>query len=105
MEWWLIIGVILVCITLFILKHTQVYIGYDPNINKAQWENIKLQLWFFILIILIGLFPIVNLILFIVFIFYYSMITDVGGDYRFKLKNFDNKIIRYLKKILTKEIF
>ena len=104
---WFIIGVILICITLFLLKRTQVYIGYDSNINGIQWDTIKIQLWVFILIIILGLTPVINLLSFCIFFVYY-LITIEYGDYRYcKLGlNFtDNKVIKYLKRILTIELF
>ena len=103
---WLIIGVILICITLFLLKRTQVYIDYNP-IKGMQWDTMKIQLWVFILIIILGLTPAVNLIAFFSFFIYY-LITIEDGEYRYcklGLNLADNKVIKYLKRILTIEIF
>ena len=103
MGWWFIVGVILICITLFILKHTQVTLSYAPNTEYEQWDNIELQLWVFILIVIIGLLPIVNIIIFSVLLF--CMIIDDDYRFTFILKLTNNKTIVYIKKILTKRLF
>ena len=100
---WFIIGVILICITLFLLKHTQVYLGYNYTIKNAQWSNVELQLWGFLLIIIIGMIPIINIVMFS--ILFFTILSD--SDYRctFILKHTNNKVIVYIKKILTKKLF
>ena len=100
---WFVIGVILICITLFLLKHTQVCTGYDFDTLEDRWDNIELQVWVFILIVIIGLLPIVNIIIFSIIIF--NILVD--DDYRntFILKLSDSKTVLYIKKLLNKNLF
>lgn len=97
-----IIGVVLIPLAIFILKQTQYKVGFG-NAKKDEWKRIKLKIWVLILIVTIGLLPIANIAVFIVFLFcYIGMLFE--KDIRLSLTPWcSNRFTRGLIRILSIE--
>lgn len=103
---WFIIGVILICVTLFLLKQIEIGKDFDWGTHEARWEDFKIETWVFILIVTIGSIPGINIVAFFFFLFAYLFrICDEDVCFKLKLNAPNNKIIKYLKRLLTKELF
>lgn len=109
-----IIAILTIILTLSILKDTHVEVYYrNYSSAKLQEEyDVTLPIWMVLIIVILGLLPIVNIVLFTVFIIYYVIHAgwnpNVCDDYThvFSLKG-KNAITRYLlviKNLLCKKI-
>ena len=56
---WMIVGIILLTITIFVHKHT-----YYKKSYKEQEHRMPLPVWLFILMVIIALIPVANIIVF-----------------------------------------
>ena len=115
---WIIIATVIATITILLLKDTHVteyrkY--YNGGIGKYKIEeesDIRMTVGWAILIILVSLIPIVNIVLFLIFITWYlvhALILPKGdsyGFYKFSLhgSNFLTKAVKGIKKILNKPL-
>lgn len=111
-----IIAILIIILTLSILKDTNVkvyynYIGYSRAELKREYVVI-IQLWEALTIVILGLLPIANIVLFVVFILYYAIHAGWNPDkcdnytHVFSLRG-DNIVTRGLlkvKNLLCKEI-
>ena len=109
-----VIDILIIILTLSILKDTHVkvyYTLYGPA--KLQKEyNVIVPLWMALIIVVLGLLPIANIILFAVFIIYYAIhvawdpdacegcthVFSLGGD------NIVTKGLLKVKNLLCKKI-
>lgn len=99
---WFIIGVILICITLFLLKSIQIDVG---DFYEEDWVDFKIKIWMFALIIIVGFIPILNIIAAIIGAGYFTMrLTSYGGIIRLKKNSTIQSIISFIKEFLTKDL-
>ena len=77
-----IIAILIIILTLSILKDTHVevyYRGYYPAELKREYDVI-VPLWVALIIVVLGLLPIANIVLFVVFIIYYAIHAGWNPD-------------------------
>lgn len=109
-----IIAILIIILTLSILKDTHVkvyYTGYSRAELKREYDVI-VPLWRALIIVVLGLLPIANIVLFVAFIIYYAIHVGWNPDrcdnytHVFSLRG-DNIVTRGLlkvKNLLCKEI-
>ena len=109
-----IIAILIIILTLSILKDTHVKVYYRCYTSaelKREWDVI-VPLWGALIIVVLGLLPIVNIVLFVAFIIYYAIHAGWNPDrcdnytHVFSLRG-DNIVTRGLlkvKNLLCKEI-
>lgn len=91
---WLIIGIILFAITLYVHKHT-----YNINVNGEYKDRLPCPLWLVILILSIACIPCAGIIVFLIGLIVY--IANYAGSYPdvyFKPEGIVKKIIDLLNK-------
>lgn len=96
---WFILSVIMLLISYWIWSHIYSYNPAWENHKRVyiKEERIKAQLWVYILYIILLFIPIINVVIFIVFLALILNIDD--NDFRFFLENdYISKIIKYLTK-------
>ena len=109
-----IIAVLIIILTLSILKdtHVEVYYRYFGPTKLLKVYDVIVPLWMALIIVVLGLLPIANIILFIAFIIYYAIHAGWNPDrcdnytHVFSLRG-DNIITKGLlkvKNLLCKEI-
>lgn len=71
----LVIAILIIILTLSILKdtHVKVYYKYYSTARLQEEYDITIPLWIALIIVVLGLLPIANIILFAVFIIYYAI--------------------------------
>lgn len=100
-----VIAILIIILTLSILKdtHVKVYYGYHAAELQEEYDAI-IPLWEALIIVVLGLLPIANIILFAVFIIYYAIHTGwdpnkcEGCTHVFSLRG-DNIVTRGLLKV------
>lgn len=108
------ISIIIIVLTIAILKDTRIehykrdYCGnFYRDLYDVQESNIKLPIWAVTLIILLGLVPIANVILFLIglVVYWYHLTPEKYADeyYMFSLRgdNLITKFLLFIKKILS----
>lgn len=109
-----IIAILIIILTLSILKdtHVKVYYRYYGPAKLQEEYDVIVQLWVALIIVVLGLLPIANIILFAVFIIFYAIHARWNPDecdnytHVFSLRG-DNIITKGLlkaKNLLCKEI-
>lgn len=70
-----VIAILIIILTLSILKdtHVKVYYKYYSTTRLQEEYDITIPLWIALIIVVLGLLPIANIILFAVFIIYYAI--------------------------------
>ena len=71
-----VIAILIIILTLSILKDTHVKVYYRGYCSSARLEeeyDALIPLWIALIIVVLGLLPIVNIILFVAFIIYYAI--------------------------------
>lgn len=70
-----VIAILIIILTLSILKdtHVKVYYKYYGTARLQEEYDITIPLWIALIIVVLGLLPIANIILFAVFIIYYAI--------------------------------
>ena len=70
-----VIAILIIILTLSILKdtHVKVYYKYYSTARLQEEYDITIPLWIALIIVVLGLLPIANIILFAVFIIYYAI--------------------------------
>ena len=124
MGWWFIVGVILICITLYLLKNTKISKSEKQQDDiwykyKISYQDFKIKVWHLVCIVGIYLIPIFNLMAFVSFIiFYISYISvcwkekeefersyDLSESYiKLKKESYLYRTLLYIGKILTKDL-
>lgn len=97
---WLIIGVIIFLITVYVHKHTYKYASYDRktgNYEVDKEDKFPFPIWLLILIFAISFIPILNIILFIVGLIAY-IIELSSEDVYFVPTGVIKKILDFLNK-------
>ena len=109
-----IIAILIIILILSILKDTHVKVYYSCYYRaelKREWDVI-VPLWVALIIVVLGLLPIANIVLFVAFIIYYAIHAGWNPDrcdnytHVFSLRG-DNIVTRGLlkvKNLLCKEI-
>ena len=71
----LVIAILIIILTLSILKdtHVKVYYKHYSTARLQEEYDITIPLWIALIIVVLGLLPIANIILFAVFIIYYAI--------------------------------
>lgn len=100
-----VIAILIIILTLSILKdtHVKVYYGYCAAKLQEEYDAI-IPLWAALIIVVLGLLPIANIILFAVFIIYYAIHVGWnpnkcdGWTHVFSLRG-DNIVTRGLLKV------
>lgn len=71
----LVIAILIIILTLSILKdtHVKVYYKIYSTARLQEEYDITIPLWIALIIVVLGLLPIANIILFAVFIIYYAI--------------------------------
>lgn len=110
-----IIAILIIILTLGILKDTHVKVYYHGYCNGAKLKeeyDATVPVWMALIIVILGLLPIINIVLFTVFIIYYAIHAGWDPDdcdgytHVFSLKG-KNAIIRCLlviKNLLCRKI-
>ena len=109
-----IIAILIIILTLSILKdtHVEVYYKYYNPAKLQEEYDVIVPLWVALIIVVLGLLPIANIVLFVAFIIYYVIHAgwnpDMCDNYThvFSLRG-DNIVTRGLlkvKNLLCKEI-
>lgn len=109
-----IISITLITLTLCILKDTHVK-EYTWNFRRdlAEEYDLKLPVWLILVILLLGSIPVLNIVIFLVFIGYYAahVVSDIDGvftDYIWKPslkgKNWVTKVILLIKRLLCAKV-
>ena len=100
-----VIAILIIILTLSILRDTHVKVYYGYCTVKLQEEyDIMIPLWVILITVVLGLLPIVNIILFAVFIIYYAIHAGwdpnkcEGYTHVFSLRG-DNIVTRGLLKV------
>ena len=109
-----IIAILIIILTLSILKdtHVEVYYRYCGPAELQEEYDAVIPLWMALIIVVLGLLPIANIILFAVFIIYYAIhvawdpdacegcthVFSLGGD------NIVTKGLLKVKNLLCKKI-
>lgn len=101
-----IIAILIIILTLSILKdtHVKVYYRHCSPAKLQEEYDVIVPLWMALIIVVLGLLPIANIILFATFIIYYAIYTgwnpNEGEDYThvFSLRG-DNIVTRGLLKV------
>ena len=110
-----VIAILIIILTLSILKDTHVkvyYKGHRPAELEREYDVIVLPLWRALIIVVLGLLPIINIVLFVAFIIYYAIHAGWNPDRRdnythvFSLRgdNIVTKGLLKVKNLLCKEI-
>lgn len=104
----LVLTPLIIILTLVFIRDTQVKV-YNPCNKFLYEEPLLLPIWKYIVIILIGLIPILNVIFFIFFLIAYMIPPSyVGSDKKvsFHLRgdNFLTSFILKIKRFLNKKI-
>ena len=70
-----IIAILIIILTLSILKdtHVEVYHGYYGSAKLQEEYDVIVPLWIALIVVVLGLLPGTNIILFAVFIIYYAI--------------------------------
>lgn len=113
MIWWSI-GILIIILTLGILKDTHVKVYYRScGLCRLDKEfDLALPIWSVLIIVILGLLPIANIVLFITFIIYYVVHVEWdpndldGCIHVFSLKgmNIITKFILVIKNLLCIKI-
>lgn len=109
-----IISILIIVLTLSILKDTHVkvyYCTYKSTEVIEEFDN-TIPLWTALIIVILGLLPIANIILFIAFIIYYAIHAGwdpnncAGFTHVFSLRgdNIVTKVLLKIKNLLCKSI-
>lgn len=110
-----IIAILIIILTLSILKdtHVKMYCSYYYGPAKLQEEyDVVMPIWMALIIVILGLLPIANIVLFTVFIIYYATHAGwnpdncTGYTHVFSLKG-ENAITRCLlviKNLLCRKV-
>lgn len=110
-----VIAILIIILTLSILKDTHIkvyYRGYSTAKLQEEYDIIAIPLWEALIIVVLGLLPIANIVLFVAFIICYVIHAGWNPDrcdnytHVFSLRG-DNIITRGLlkvKNLLCKEI-
>ena len=99
MFFWFIISIILLLISYWIWSHIYSYTPAWENHKRVyiKEERVKAQLWVYVLYIILLFIPLVNVVIFVVFLALIANIND--NDFRFFLEDdYISKIIKYLTK-------
>lgn len=79
---WVVISVVLITLTLCILKDTHVkecYRDYNSFYVKEEYD-LKIPLWVALIIFVLGLIPILNIVIFGVFVVVYACLSTGNPD-------------------------
>lgn len=70
-----VIAILIIILTLSILKdtHVKVYYRYCSSAKLQEEYDVVIPLWIALIIVVLGLLPIINIILFVAFIIYYAI--------------------------------
>lgn len=76
-----IIAILIIILTLSILKDTHVKVYYCYSKTRLEQEyDVTMPIWMALVIVILGLLPIANIVLFIVFIIYYAIHAGWNPD-------------------------
>lgn len=112
MIWFLIFGVVALCIVLWVWKHSyfqcRYEILYNPYRRVQVWDDEdrwKMPLWLLMLVILVFMIPMLNVVIFVCFVIGYS-VAAYGGDYaNVHLHLNENHIISRICKWFNRDMF
>lgn len=109
-----IIAILIITLTLGILKdtHVKVYYGYCSSTELKQEYDVVMPVWMALIIVILGLLPIVNIVLFTVFIIYYAIHAGWDPDdcsgythvFSLKGKNAITRCLLVIKNLLCRKV-
>lgn len=110
-----IIAILIIILTLGILKDTHVKVYYRGYCNEAKLEeeyDAIMPVWMALIIVILGLLPIANIVLFTAFIIYYAIHAgwnpnDCDGYTRvfsLKGKNAITRCLLVIKNLLCRKV-
>lgn len=110
-----IISILVIIIAISILRDTHVekyYRGYSGPAGLTEEYDLKLPLWLYILIVLLGLIPLINIVLLIIFMTMYVYTANQDPNKRVGItevvslrgSNIITKIIIRITTLLCKKI-
>lgn len=110
-----IIAILIIILTLGILKDTHVkvyYHGYCSGAKLKEEYDATMPVWMALIIVILGLLPIVNIVLFTVFIIYYAIHAGWNPDncdgythvFSLKGKNAITRCLLVIKNLLCRKV-
>lgn len=110
-----IIAILIIILTLGILKDTHIKVYYRGYCSKAKLEeeyDAMMPVWRILIVVILGLLPIANIVLFTVFIIYYSIHAGWDPDdcngythvFSLKGKNVITRCLLVIKDLLCREV-
>ena len=106
---WFIIGIILTIIIVGIMKDTH-FKRYN-GMKVVEESEVRIPLWFFIMIILVEQIPVLNILLFLTFLVAYFIFSNMKPEMylvkyipSLKGETYVGKIVIKIKKLLCTEI-
>lgn len=106
---WFIIGIILTIIIVNIMKDTH-FKRYN-GMKVVEESEVRIPLWFFIMIILVEQIPVLNILLFLTFLVAYFIFSNMKPEMylvkcipSLKGETYVGKIVIKIKKLLCTEI-
>lgn len=89
----LIISILIIYITIKIIKGIEIREYY-----RNDWKSYNLKLWHVIIIIILGIIPILNMVVFVVFSIHFAVWYYDDPNFKLKDTSFMYKIIKFLNK-------
>lgn len=113
--WWFIVSIVLIVLTIGIMKGTHISIYYKfskPSPTLEKEYGFPVYVWRILLVILIGCIPILNIVIFVIFISYWVYFASNNPNkglgnvtvYRLTDNNPIAKSLIFIGKLMSKKL-